>query len=208
MKVKISTSFVALAVASFAGSATAAPAPRTEILNFKGPFEVDVDSLHNIHIDITDRSFAGEIHVVYGDCESATRTSNDHSVIQTEVQHGQHPSRLVWIVPQDAASDGCLHGFSGDKLIGRSAPITMKTEKLLKRQSIADVSEPLGRWFDGVHYMKNKPNSGVFIGEAKNKSKFIPRVSIVGLLLPSPQFLLNNRVGTSLAGCTRLIDIA
>lgn len=173
--IKITSQFVALA--ALAASTTSAlnikvpwTTAETNTINFHLPNEIETDSLHNIYVKI-DKAFHGDVKVVYGDCESTSSREHHHSIASLKVKRDAHPDRLVWVVPEELPS-GCLHAFDGERLIGRSAPVK---RSLKKRQVISDVADELGRWFDGVAYMKGKENSGVFIHEAKQKSEFVPR---------------------------------
>jgi hypothetical protein len=137
-------------------------------IGFQPITSVTSDSLHNVHITYGNRAFAGKMDMIYGDCDLKHPRQLHHLVGRTEIDAVARPTRFVWIVPEDAKSGGCLHAFSGDKLVGRSQPITVRTP-LRKRQSIADVADIDGPWFDGVAYMKSKNNSDTFVAEAKNK---------------------------------------
>lgn len=140
-------------------------------VHFKPLSSVTSDSLQNVHIEYGSKSFTGELAMVYGDCGLTNKHELHHLVGRTIVTPSSKPRKFVWIIPEDVKTGGCLHAFSGDKLIGRSDRITIR-EPLKKRQSIADVADIDGPWFDGVAYMKSKQNSDTFVAAAKNKSKF------------------------------------
>jgi hypothetical protein len=140
-------------------------------VHFKPISSVTSDSLQNVHIEYGSGSFTGELAMIYGDCSLVKKHELHHLVGETTVTPVSKPRKFVWIIPEDVKSGGCLHAFSGDKLIGRSDRITVR-EPLKKRQSIADVADIDGPWFDGVAYMKSRQNSDTFVAEAKNKSKF------------------------------------
>jgi hypothetical protein len=142
----------------------------SEHILFQSSITVNLDSVHNVHIKYATSEFAGDLQMHYGDCE-ATDTSNTHHFIgRTEISEQARPERFVWIVPKDVKSGGCLHAFSGNGIVGRSSPVTIEAP-LRKRQSIADVADTSGPWFDGVAYMKSKNNSDAFVTSAKNKSE-------------------------------------
>jgi hypothetical protein len=150
-------------VASLLGSGS-------EHVVFQTTISVNLDSVHNVHIDYTTTEFAGDLQMHYGDC-GVTEASNAHHFIgRTDISEHARPKRFVWIVPKDAKSGGCLHAFSGNEIVGRSAPVTINA-RLKKREAIADVADTSGPWFDGVAYMKSKANTDAFVTEAKNKSK-------------------------------------
>lgn len=165
-----------LSVASIAGLATAALASPLGSeagfghIRFRSTKAINSESIHNIHIEYTKVDFVGDLSVLYGDCESSTTEQHHHFIGRTEINAESRPQRFVWSVPEDTPSGGCIHAFSGEELIGRSAPITIGAP-LKKRQLISDVADTSGPWFDGVAYMKSKNESGVFVAEAKNKSK-------------------------------------
>lgn len=115
---------------------------------FKGPIQVESDSLHNIHIGYAN-DVEGEVRVVYGDCDMSAEHERHHHIAVTTLDNISRPDRLVWIVPRDIPSDGCLHAFSNDRLVGRSGVIGV-SEPLRKRQVISDVADAEGPWFDGV----------------------------------------------------------
>lgn len=117
-------------------------------IHFKGPIEVEPDSLHNIHIGY-DKDTEGVVRVVYGGCDMNAEHERHHHITVTLLDDTTRPDRLIWIVPRDIPSNGCLHAFSSDRLVGRSAPISV-SEPLRKRQLISDVADEEGPWFDGV----------------------------------------------------------
>jgi len=141
-------------------------------LRFKELTSVTSDSLHNIHVEYLNEDFDGELHMVYGEC-AIIGAHQAHSVVgRTLVESHAKPKRFVWIVPGDVISGGCLHAFSGSELLGRSSPVSIGAP-MKKRQLISDVADSSGPWFDGVAYMKSKPNSAAFVAGAKDKSKSI-----------------------------------
>jgi hypothetical protein len=75
--------------------------------------------LANIHLSF-DRPVDGIIAVTYGSCHSTSLADSHHIIAQADIKTA---SRLVWILPQDAGSDGCISAW-GDSgaLVGRSEP--------------------------------------------------------------------------------------
>jgi hypothetical protein len=142
----------------------------SEHILFQSSIAVNLDSVHNVHIDYASSEFSGDLQMHYGNCEATEKSSTHHFIGRTEISEQARPKRFVWIVPKDAKSGGCLHAFSGNEIVGRSSPVTINA-RLSKRQSIADVADTSGPWFDGVAYMKSKTNTGAFVADAKNKSK-------------------------------------
>ncbi|CEL10066.1 Putative L-amino acid oxidase [Aspergillus calidoustus] len=156
---------------------------RAEILNFRVP-DVIADSLHNIHLDFLDDAFEGDLHILYGDCETTSITSHHHSLGTLFIKRDARPERLVWITPSDAPHLHCLHAFSSStsSLVARSEPISIATA-IDKRESyaIADYADAMGPWFDGVAYMSAKTDPTVS-SSAKNSSIAIIGGGMSGLM--------------------------
>lgn len=141
---------------------------------FRGPFEVSHDSVHNIHVEYDEGNvFAGELRVVFGDCQMTEVHRAHQEIGLTYITEERRPERFLWIVPE-STTHGCLHAFTGTTLVGRSVPITVQPS-LRKRQSIADVADPLGPWFDGIAYLQNKTETAAFVSEAKSKCESDPK---------------------------------
>ncbi|KAF2220832.1 putative L-amino-acid oxidase [Elsinoe ampelina] len=155
-------------------SALATPRIDTERIRFKQPSKVNAGSLHNIHVDFFDSNFEGEIRLVHGDCDIRAPHERHHDIGTTFFRRESKPDRFVWIVPEDARHNGCLHAYHGSILIGRSQPIEV-AKRLQRRQSIADVADYEGPWFEGVAFMQNKTNAPTVVSEAKAK-----RIAIIG----------------------------
>jgi monoamine oxidase len=168
------------AVLSLASCALSSPLKSDHII-FKGPFSVDRYSVHNIHVEYGDDLFEGEVRVVYGACDMLGEHHRHHEVGSTYVRRGARPERFVWIVPEDAEHNGCLHAFSNSGLIGRSEPISVKQSKR-KREDISQVADTSGPWFDGVAYMQAKQNNASFVAVAKSKKIAIVGGGMSGLL--------------------------
>ncbi|KAL3460926.1 flavin-containing amine oxidoreductase-domain containing protein [Aspergillus heterothallicus] len=153
-----------------------------EIIEFRVP-EVTADSLHNVHISFLDDTFEGDLHIVYGDCDSSSLGSHHHSLGSLSIKREAHPERLVWITPSDAPHLHCLHAFSDNVLVGRSQPITIAAP-IDKRDgyAIADYADAMGPWFDGVAYMSAKEPSPAVICSAKNSSIAIIGGGMSGLM--------------------------
>lgn len=76
----------------------------------------------NVHVTV-DSSVQGAVRYTYGACDSSSPELAHHTVSVSELR-GSH--RLVWVVPKDAPSAGCVSSWteSGD-LLGRSDSITL-----------------------------------------------------------------------------------
>ncbi|KAJ5714170.1 uncharacterized protein N7483_011351 [Penicillium malachiteum] len=141
---------------------------------------VTAGSLHNIHVEFDD-DFEGPLHIVYGDCGKDHPIYSHHEIGSVYVKRHEQPGRFVWITPSDAPPANCIHAFSGEVLLGRSSPIQV-SKPLKRRESIADVADMEGPWFDGVAYMKSKKNSDAFIAKAKDTSVAILGGGMSGLM--------------------------
>lgn len=150
------------------------------LIAFKGPFEVCADGVHNVHVQIKDDT-KGPLQVVYGDCGLGNHLEAHHTLGDIELDNGRPPDRLVWFVPKNTESGGCLHAFHNQKLVGRSSAVKI-TKNLRRRQSIADVADTSGPWFDGVAYLRSKNQSAAFTVDAKSKKIAIVGGGMSGLL--------------------------
>ena len=140
----------------------------------------------NVHISRTPDS-PYPFTVSYGGCHSSTSQHEAHHIISTVTD--QVSDRLVWILPSDIPTDGCLSAWSAQhKLAGRSEPLTVNKfsrswikkrdldqgKRLGKRASIpmsnASGIDAQGPWFDGVELLKEKEIGTVAVAEAKAKS--------------------------------------
>ncbi|KAH7397231.1 hypothetical protein BKA66DRAFT_236758 [Pyrenochaeta sp. MPI-SDFR-AT-0127] len=147
--------------------------PRSDLILFK-PLTVATDSVHNVHIGFSDDDFEGPIRVVFGDCDMKYHHQSHHEVGSHWIKRTSRPQRLVWIVPADAVDRGCLHAYSGSELIGRSAPVPVMHQPR-KREEISEIADMMGPWFDGVAYMRAKPNNASYVEIAKSK-----KIAIIG----------------------------
>ena len=141
----------------------------------------------NVHIS-RENDFADPFTVSYGGCYSSTSRHGAHHTVSTVTDHIS--DRLVWILPEDIPSDGCLSAWSPrDELVGRSEPLKVNKRsrlwirkreldqgtRLSKRASIpmtnASGIDAQGPWFDGVELLKDKEIGTVSVKEAKAKSR-------------------------------------
>ena len=125
--------------------------------------------------------------VSYGGCHSSTSKHEAHHIISTVTD--KDSDRLVWILPDDIPTNGCLSAWSAQhKLVGRSEPLKVNKRsrlwirkreldqgtRLSKRASIpmtnASGIDAQGPWFDGVELLKEKEIGAVSVKEAKAKS--------------------------------------
>ncbi|KAL4736617.1 flavin-containing amine oxidoreductase-domain containing protein [Aspergillus similis] len=153
------------------------------LLQFRTP-KITADSLHNVHLDFADSSFEGDLHIVYGDCETASVDSHHHSLGTLSIKRDAHPERIVWITPPDAPHLHCLHAFASELgLIARSEPIPVASP-IVRREplAIADYADAMGPWFDGVAYLSAQEPGKTAVASAKNSSIAIIGGGMSGLM--------------------------
>lgn len=151
-----------------------------EILRFN-PIEVTPDSVHNVHVEFIDKAFEGALQFMYGECDVQHPRNGHHDIGHLVVQRDAHPERLVWITPSDAPHGHCLHAFNEARLVGRSSPVTVESVK--KRESLADLADMEGPWFDGIAYMTSKKNQdATLVSKAKDTSIAIVDGGMSGLM--------------------------
>lgn len=150
----------------------------------------------NIHI-FYDKLVEGALDVSYGSCVDKQQADSHHVVVARHLASTQ-AQRLVWLIPDDAFSGGCLSAWSEDGiLLGRSEPQDLASQRsrkrgvqeiqqrsALKKRDSSDFSiamdnatgiDAWGPWFDGVELLQSKNLSSVDVSAAKNK-----KIGIVG----------------------------
>ncbi|KAI4231412.1 MAG: hypothetical protein L6R40_007734 [Gallowayella cf. fulva] len=140
----------------------------------------------NVHLSRSHES-TYPFTVTYGPCrDSTSQFESEHTI--SEVHH-QGTNRLIWLLPEDVSSGGCLSAWSSrSELIGRSQELQIeKTSKqwIKKRQlekgtrlgkraripmTSASGIDAQGPWFDGVELLKEKGVTAVDAAQAKAKS--------------------------------------
>lgn len=177
-----------LASAAFR-QAACEPIPRFSV-TFNGPFSVEEGGVQNINVDY-EHAVHGELNVAYGSCHISTLDEVHHRVGSTHIgdhplaaRHAdwdsQRPTKFVWIVPTNI-EEGCLHAYLDGKLVGTSERFAV-TKRVVKRSAtFADVADPMGPWFDGVEYLKQKEPDAVFVSSVKSKKFGILGAGISGL---------------------------
>ena len=140
----------------------------------------------NVHISSVDNSVY-PFTVSYGGCHSSASQHEAHHTISTVSE--EEADRLVWILPEDIPTNGCLSAWSARReLVGRSEPLEVnkysrpwmkkreldRGTRLRKRASIpmtnASGIDAQGPWFDGVEALKQNEIGTVSVKEAKAKS--------------------------------------
>ncbi|KAL8641998.1 MAG: hypothetical protein Q9228_001265 [Teloschistes exilis] len=130
--------------------------------------------------------------VTYGDCHTSAYHYHLHHTV-SEV-HDHDTDRLIWLLPDDVSSGGCLSAWSDSGLVGRSQALEVNKNsrqwikkrhldrgtRLSKRASIpmnnASGIDAEGPWFDGVEALKDKEITAVNAAQAKAKRR-VPSVA-------------------------------
>ncbi|KAH7310600.1 flavin-containing amine oxidoreductase [Stachybotrys elegans] len=145
----------------------------------------------NVHVDY-DGPVQGRVAYTYGPCDAADEHSAAQVVARRDSPDQSH--RLVWVIPKDAESGGCLSAWDGSGLLGRSTPQVFGERMYAKRatvrkrdaQGIPMTNETgfnvWGPWFDGVSLLESSNNSYVDVEAAKNKEIAIVGAGMSGLM--------------------------
>lgn len=143
--------------------------------------------LANVHL-MFDEPVDDLIKYTYGSCSSIGERDVHHAVGQGYSSH----DRLVWVMPEDVTSGGCISAWSSSgALLGRSEKqqLDIRSKRgVLKRgfDSIGMTSEngidPWGAWFDGVELLKGKHLSAVNVAKAKRKDVAVVGAGMSGLM--------------------------
>ncbi|GAO13550.1 hypothetical protein UVI_02015770 [Ustilaginoidea virens] len=133
------------------------------------------------------RRVPGPITHTYGSCAALSPRGADHVVATSD--SGIRASRLVWAIPRDAPSGGCISAWDeAGTLVGRSAP-----RRLSAREAAGAAPKPvamteangfdvLGPWFDGVNALKQRQPGAGDVGRAKKRSIGIVGAGLAGLM--------------------------
>lgn len=157
------------------GKGLSSPAPASQdYISFQGLSGVTSESVHNVHLTYGDKFPHGNVRIVYGDCNLRSTDEAHHEVASLFTKRESAPDRLVWVVPKDVSQQGCLLAYVEGLLLGRSEPIAF-SEPLRKRQSLHEIGDSNGLWFNGVRYLESTNKTSVSTEEAKSK-----RIAIVG----------------------------
>ncbi|KAF2162834.1 hypothetical protein M409DRAFT_68827 [Zasmidium cellare ATCC 36951] len=178
--------------ASLSSGVTANAIPRASTIAFQDGLVAEAGGMHNVRITYN-APLDGELSLHYGDCEVASPDDCHHTLGKTHVgshplakRHEAHeyrrPAKFVWLPPVDIASGGCLHAFSGDVLVGRSAPVAVAERKRKRWTAAADIMDAEGPWFDGVEYLQEKEPDEAFVAAAKSKTIGIVGGGMSGLM--------------------------
>ncbi|TDZ33090.1 L-amino-acid oxidase [Colletotrichum spinosum] len=139
----------------------------------------------NIHLTI-EEPLDGTVTFTYGSCRGVSLEDSHHIIAKSEVRDSQ---RLVWVLPEDANSDGCISAWSvSGSLVGRSEPQTLhhNWKRRVQKRSIHMSNETgfdtLGAWFEGINLLKDKEPAAVDVDAAKSKQIAIVGAGMAGLM--------------------------
>lgn len=181
----------ALALSSILQNGVSA-APSNPTISFNFPDVIERGGMHNVHVEYHN-PHDGELSIVYGTCDMQDAESahhilgkthvGDHHLAKRHIQwEEQRPTRFVWLAPEDIISGGCLHAYSGNALLGRSAPISVGRRNDRRWLAASEIMDAMGPWFDGVEYLKEKEPEDVFVAQTKSKSIGILGGGMSGLM--------------------------
>lgn len=169
----------------------------------------------NIHVSLGHLAVVGDdmLSFTYGSCsgESLAEVGSSHHIITSRhAPSAATDDRLVWIIPENTISGGCLSAWSSQgTLLGRSAPQQLAPQRSRKRgveevrkrsllrnkrddgQDNSNPAIPMtnasgidawGPWFDGVELLQSKNLSAVDVGKAKAKKIGIVGAGMAGLM--------------------------
>jgi hypothetical protein len=140
--------------------------------------------LTNIHLEYLE-PVEGLVSFTYGSCYSPGAHESHHVIGRS--QHSSH-DRLVWIIPDDVFSGGCISAWSASgALLGRSEEQHFKIKN--RRRSLTSIPmsnasgiDAEGPWFDGVELLKSANVSSVDVAAAKSKNIAIVGAGMSGLM--------------------------
>ena len=97
----------------------------------------------NVHLS-TARSVDGPITVGYGSCTSLS-VEDAHHILGKAEASASDPTRLVWLLPKDTESGGCLSAWdSSGSLVGRSEPQMVHNNQKRRAEKRAGMCFPNG----------------------------------------------------------------
>lgn len=160
----------------------------------------------NVHVSF-DKAVDDLLSFTYGSCSGESAVDAHHIITRHAPSGGSATDRLVWIIPEDTFSGGCLSAWSSQGiLLGRSDPQQLAPQRsrkrgvedvhkrsLAKRKRDGDSSNAIamtnssgidawGPWFDGVELLQSKNLSAVDVSAAKAKKIGIVGAGMGGLM--------------------------
>ncbi|KAI9150454.1 l-amino acid oxidase [Paramyrothecium foliicola] len=149
----------------------------------------------NVHIDYK-TPLSGSVTFTYDTCSSEAQTSASHVI--SRVVDPAKPHRLIWVIPRDVESHGCLSAWDeSGQLLGRSDRQDLQAVSHInlgktKRSTNGTCGRVVmtnetgfnvwGPWFDGVALLESKDNKHVDDEAAKAKSIAIVGAGMGGLM--------------------------
>lgn len=148
--------------------------------------------LSNVHVEYL-VPVNGPVTFTYGTCSSIHERDSHHVIGRS--QDSSH-DRLVWIIPDNVWSRGCVSAWATDgRLLGRSEEQHLTQNGLRRRSDSAKDDNPhsipmtnatgidaWGAWFDGVELLKAANLSTVDVKKAKSKKVAIVGAGMAGLM--------------------------
>ncbi|PBP21190.1 l-amino-acid oxidase [Diplocarpon rosae] len=170
-----------------------AGAPTDLPVTFLGPYFSENGGIRSIKLDYPDQ-FNGILTIAFGPCNASSvedawqELGTTYIGEQPDTRYyaklppSMLPKKFSWSVPTDR-HEGCLLAFRNEKLVGLSAKFTLKDRRPTKRSptTFAESTDPMGPWFDGVKYLKQKQPSDVFVARSKSSRFGILGAGISGL---------------------------
>lgn len=143
----------------------------------------------NIHVDY-DLPVEDSVAFTYGDCESEREDETHHSISRRlEGGDAGKSHRLVWVMPREAESGGCLSAWDeSGGLLGRSDPQDLsQAHAMWKRAEGIEMTpdngiDVWGPWFDGVKLLEEKNHGHIDVEAAKAKEIAIVGAGMGGLM--------------------------
>ncbi|KAH7367743.1 L-amino-acid oxidase [Plectosphaerella cucumerina] len=168
-----------------AGAAAVAAAPSGFPVKLETRAEVR-SRVANVHVEY-ERDFEGVVAFTYGPCDSKELRDVHHTILEADAGKDH---RLVWVVPEDAESGGCLQAWDErGTLIGRSQPQELRHHWKRRKRDVDPIHmtqengfSPIGAWFEGVKLLKDKQPAAVDVAEAKAKEVAIVGAGMSGLM--------------------------
>lgn len=142
--------------------------------------DVTAPNIVNIHVRYPS-AITHDLVFAYGKCDSANFDDIVHTIAKVSGGDIQgDDTRLVWVVPDDVSTGGCVSAWEQKQLIGQSDPLSLDRiihAGLVKRDMIPMTNDSgidaEGPWFNGVSLLKNKEIGAVNVKNAKSKCKFL-----------------------------------
>lgn len=138
----LSATALGLAASAYGNAITS----RSNTVSFQDGIVAEAGGILNVHINYN-APMSGALSLHYGSCEAASSDDCHHTLGRTHVgshplakRHVAHPdqrpTKFVWLPPSDISSGGCLHAFSDDVLVGRSAPVSVMSRKSKRWEAV------------------------------------------------------------------------